>query len=82
MADGTAALVNWWTMHHYVMDGDKAQGFDWRFVRGDQVALLQTWAQRNTQDKAAVSKAAANLLAANKVLPAQEASAVVASLFR
>lgn len=81
LADGAAALVNWWKMHHYVFDGDKAQAFEWRFVRGDQVALLQAWAKRNTQNKPAVTKAAADLLAAKKVLSATQVSSVLASLF-
>ncbi|HOY57853.1 MAG TPA: hypothetical protein PK640_06920 [Verrucomicrobiota bacterium] len=82
VADGTAALVNWWQVHHYVMDGDRNQGFAWRFVRGDQVALLQAWAKRNATDTVAVSKGAAELLAARKVLRAPEAFAVTESLFR
>ena len=81
VADATAALVNWWKMHHYVFDGDKAQSFAWHFVRGEQVALLQAWAKRHAQNKPAVSRAAAGELAARNVLSAPQATAVVATLF-
>jgi hypothetical protein len=81
VADATAALVDWWKMHHYVFDRDKTQVFEWRFVRGDQVALLRTWAKRNTQNKPAVVRAAAGVLAERKVLSAPEASALVEGLF-
>jgi hypothetical protein len=80
VADGTAALVNWWKMHHYVMDGDKTLSFEWRFVRGDQVALLETWAKRNARSQPAVANAAAGVLAERGVLSAREASVVVQSL--
>ncbi len=81
VADGTAALVSWWKMHHYVLDGDKAQGFEWRFVRGEQVALLGTWAKRNARNKPTVAKAAAGALVERNVLRAREAPAVVEGLF-
>ncbi len=81
IAKATAALVNWWKMHHYVFDGPKTQSFEWRFVRGDQVALLQAWAKRNAQNKPAVTTTAGGLLAEQKILSVQEASAAVASLF-
>lgn len=81
-ADGTTALVNWWKMHHYVMDGDKKQGFAWNYVRGDQVALLADWANRNARDKASVASAAAALLVERNVLTAEEASRVVNGLIK
>jgi hypothetical protein len=82
VADGTAALVNWWKMHHYVFDGDKTQGFEWRFVRADQVALLRTWAKGNAQNRPSVTRAAAGALATRNVLSAQEAPAVLENLFK
>ncbi len=82
LAEGAAALVNWWKMHRYVFDRDKRQGFEWRFVRADQVALLQAWAQRNVRNKPAAIKGATALLAAENVLSAPQASAVLESLIR
>jgi hypothetical protein len=80
LADGTAALVNWWKMHHYVLDGEKTQGFAWSFVRGDQVAPLVEWAGRNAKDKPAVAAAAARLLVQRNVLSAQAAPDIAKSL--
>ena len=82
VADATAALVNWWKMHHYVLDGEKTQTFEWRFVRGDQVALLQAWAKRQAQNKPAVARVAAILVVERKVLNAQEATALLESLLQ
>jgi hypothetical protein len=77
VADGTAALVNWWKLHHYVFDGDQTETFQWRFVRGDQVAPLQDWATRNARDKSAVASAAAKLLVERGVVKTPDAPALI-----
>ncbi len=82
IADGTAALVAWWNMHHYVMDGDPGTGFSWDFVRGDQSSLLADWASRNARSRAAVIPAAAARLTGTKTLGEGIADAVVKGLFQ
>ncbi|MBP7933161.1 MAG: hypothetical protein KA354_00820 [Phycisphaerae bacterium] len=82
VADGTAALVGWWKTHHYVFDRDKKQGFAWNFVRGDQMASLSDWANRNARDRTAVASAAARLLVEKNVLAAEEAHRVVSGLIK
>lgn len=80
LADGMAALVAWWKTHRYVFDRDKTHGFEWRFVRGEQVELLRAWARGNAGSKPRVTTAAAQVLAARNVLSEQEATAVLGSL--
>ena len=80
VADGTAAIVSWWKMHHYVFDGDRTQGFAWRFAQQDHAAKLKDWANRNARDKKAVTAAAAKQLAERKVFNESEAVSIVKNL--
>jgi hypothetical protein len=81
IADGAAALVNWWKVHHYVMDGEQTQGFAWPFVHHSQVAQLRDWANRNARDKQNVAAVAAKQLAQRKILNEPDALAIVKALF-
>ena len=81
VADGTAAFVSWWSMHHYVMDGDPGMGFSWEFVRRDQTILLADWAVRNARDRSSVTAAAAGILVKMHVLEKGAANAAVKALF-
>lgn len=80
LADGIAALVNWWKMHHYVLDGEKSQEFRWNFVRNDQMRPLAEWAGRNAHDKSSVVAATVKLLVEREVLSISTASATVKDL--
>lgn len=75
LADATRALVGWWRVHRYVMDGDRNTPFSWRFVRDADVKSLKAWARANNNDRQAVIAAAAANLAAAGVLGAEEAAA-------
>jgi hypothetical protein len=80
VADGTAAIVNWWKMHHYVFDGDQPQDFSWRFAYPDHVVKLKDWAVRNAHDKKAVKSSAAWQLTDKKTLNEPEAVAALRAL--
>ena len=82
LADGIAALVRWWKLHHFAMDKDAAQGFNWWWADGGQVQQLRQWAVANARDKNAVADAAAKRLARDGVLGATEALKVVQALWQ
>lgn len=73
IAAGAQALIAWWRVHGYVVDGDGATPFAWRFVRGGDVALLQQWAAANVKARDEVVSKAARALAQSGALPQQEA---------
>ena len=50
----------------------RRQGFQWRFIRYDQLAPLVKWARHNAKGKPAVASAAVKLLVEKNVLRSQE----------
>lgn len=74
LAAATRALVGWWKVHGYVNDGDEQTPFQWRFVRGGDVAALRAWAKADVTDRDAVIAAAAESLAASETLGEEEAA--------
>jgi hypothetical protein len=73
IAEGITALVNWWKVHHYVLDGNIDEPFNWRFVHNSQVSILRDWCKENVNDPAIVLKKAAGLISDNNVLPESQA---------
>ena len=73
LAAATRALVGWWRVHGYVIDGDERTPFAWRFVRGGDVDALRKWVRASAQDRVAVVAAAAAALAASGTLGEKEA---------
>jgi hypothetical protein len=74
LAAGAKALIGWWRIHGFVLDGDENTPFQWRFVRGDDVQALSRWAQANVKDRQAVVAAAGRTLAAAGILGGEEAA--------
>lgn len=68
IADGTAALVDWWKLHGYIGDGEGNEPFRWRFVNRTQYGLLKAWGAKNVADPRLVSKLAANEIVRQSVL--------------
>ena len=58
IADGTAALVDWWKMHRYVGAGEGDESFRWDFVDRSQFVLFKDWCARNVADPQLVSETA------------------------
>lgn len=73
ITEGITALVNWWKIHGYVIDGDTNTPFSWDFVQDSQVEILRNWCRRNVKNMVSVSGQASKLLSENKILPEQEA---------
>jgi hypothetical protein len=58
IADGTAAIVDWWNLNGYCGDGDGTEPFGWGSVDGSFYGMLKDWCNKNVSDPAAVSKLA------------------------
>ena len=79
---GTASLVDWWRIHRYVNEGAGDEPFQWNFVHGGQVGILQTWCRTNVKEPAVVAAQAAHLLAVQDVLPQKVAEARMTELLK
>jgi hypothetical protein len=82
LANGVAALVDWWKQHRYAFEHDQHHPFAWNFADPSQVGQLRAWASQNVAGKRDVMDAAAQKLAANRVMPLEEAKMRIAELCR
>lgn len=80
IADGITALVNWWKVHHYVLDSNIDEPFSWRFIHSSQVQILSKWCKVNVKNSVEVSKMTARLLSQKNVLPESQAYQRVSEL--
>jgi hypothetical protein len=71
IADGVAALVDWWKMHRFVFMGRGDEPF--RLVYVGQDAPLRAWCAKNVGDRAQVSKLAVKTLVARGTLAETDA---------
>jgi hypothetical protein len=56
IAEGTAALVDWWKMHRYVFTGEGGEPFQWCFANPTQYDLLRAWCMKNVSDRKLLSE--------------------------
>lgn len=56
IAEGTAALVDWWNMHRYVFTGEGGEPFQWSFANPTQYNLLKDWCIKNVSDRKLLSE--------------------------
>ncbi len=82
VAAGTAALVEWWSMHRFVGDGSGQEPFQWTFAHGSQVDVLRQWCRTNVKEPSVVALRAAGLLAEQNVLPPPVATVRMAELLQ
>jgi hypothetical protein len=82
IADGVAALVDWWKVHGYVFSGVGTEPFQWQFVHHSQYGLLRQWCVKNVTDRDLVGRLAAAELARRGVLTEQEATERVRQLLK
>jgi len=68
IADGIAAIVDWWKLHSYTFDRDQ-QVFAWEYVWGGESGVLFNWARGN-KHWPNVAKLAAEQLVRRGILPA------------
>jgi hypothetical protein len=78
IADGAAALVDWWNLHHYVMGGEGDEPFHWRFVV--QYPALKSWVAKHVTDPQATLPLVVKEIVARGILPEPVAKARVAEL--
>ena len=81
IADGTAAFVRWWSMHHYVMDSDPEMGFSGNTSAATRLSLWRTGPFATPGIESVVMTAAAAHLAEMHVLEKGAANAVIKALF-
>lgn len=81
IAKGITALVNWWKVHHYVLDGNPDEPFDLRFVPNSQVSVLHNWCLRNVKNQKLVSKQGIRILLQKRILTESQALNVLSGLF-
>lgn len=82
IADGTAALVDWWNLHHYVGGGEGNEPFQLGHVRYHQSILLKAWCAKNVTDPKQVSELAVKKLVDRGVLSEPTAKVCVAELLK
>jgi hypothetical protein len=66
IADGTAALVDWWKLHRYVFGGEGAEPFQWNCAT--QYNVLHDWSTKNVTDPKLVADLAVQRLVKQNVL--------------
>ncbi len=81
IAEGLAALVKWWEVHHYVNDGNSDEPFNLSFVHKSQVAVLRNWCLTNVKNPVFVSGQAARILSNDLALTERQASKILRELF-
>lgn len=74
LANGTAALVNWWKVHRYVISGNGDEPFSWSYVHNSQVAQLRRWCSVNVRNPGEVLKIATAILSSKGILTDAEAA--------
>jgi hypothetical protein len=79
IADATAALVDWWKLHHYVAAGEGDEPFQWKFSQCD---LLRRRAAANVTDRKLVALLAVKHLVERGVLDEPTAKARTAELLK
>jgi hypothetical protein len=80
IADGTAAMVDWWKLHHYVFEGEGTEPFQWRFAT--QYNVLHDWSVKNVKDPKLVADLAVKRLVKRKVLAEPIAKDRIAELLK
>jgi hypothetical protein len=75
VAEGAAALVDWWRLHRYVGGGEEDEPFRWRFVHRSQYRVLKDWCEKNITDPRSILDSAAAELARRSTLSEQVARA-------
>lgn len=80
VAEGTDALVDWWSRHHYVVAGNPGTPFAWDFVHPSQYNQWATWARANTANKEAVAQLTAQELVNRGTLAEPTATQIVRRL--
>jgi hypothetical protein len=80
IADGTAALVDWWKLHHYVFGGEGTEPFQWNCAT--QYNVLREWSAKNVTDSKLVADLAVTRLVKRKVLDEAIAKDRIAELLK
>lgn len=80
IAEGTAALVDWWKLHHYVFEGEGNEPFQWRYAT--QYNVLRDWSAKNVKDAELVADLAVASLVKRKVLAEAIAKDRIAELLK
>jgi hypothetical protein len=80
IAEGIAALVSWWNVHHYVKDGNVDEPFNLSFVHSSQVSILHNWCLTNVKNPVVVSKLVTQILSNKHTLPEPQAIKIMEEL--
>lgn len=80
MAEGVAALVDWWKLHGYVGGGTGDEPFQWSFADGNHQAILKQWCREHVKDRKPTADLAVRRLVERGVLAKGVAEARVAEL--
>jgi hypothetical protein len=80
LADGAAALIQWWKQHRYAGEHDRHHPFAWSYVDPSQLGPLKKWAAANARGNAKMADRAAARLSDRGVLTRDEAKARIAEL--
>ena len=80
VAEGTDAIVDWWSRHHFVISNNPGTPFSWQFVHPSQFDQWAKWARASVADKEAVAPLAAQELVSRGTLAEPTATQAVRQL--
>jgi AcrR family transcriptional regulator len=78
IADGTAALVDWWAQHRWVCGGEGGAPFEWSFA--EQYGRLKAWCAKHVTDRRRTSEPAVKELVRRGVFTEPMAKARIGEL--
>ena len=82
LAEGIAAMVDWWKLHRYVGGGTGDEPFQWSYADANHQAILKRWCREHVKDVSATADMAAGRLVEQSVLPEAVAGPRVAELLQ
>lgn len=82
VAEGIAAMVDWWKLHRYVGGGTGDEPFHWSYADVNHQAILKRWCREHVKDVPATADLAVRRLVEQKVLPEAVAKPRVAELLQ
>ncbi len=82
LAEGIAAMVDWWKLHRYVGGGTGDEPFQWSYADANHQAILKRWCREHVKDVPATAALAARRLVEQSVLPEPVAGPRVAELLQ
>gem|GEM_PF-577129 len=80
IAEGTDALIAWWSQHHFVMGNNPGAPFAWQYVDGGQLEEWRAWCRSAAGGKPGLGGLAAKQLAVSGKVSEEQATGLMREL--